>query len=136
MSHRYLYPRFRFNTNERKSTIPIHSFLHNRVGEESVYFSSISRGPKIQRPETWCNSNQTLVEVPPGDEQCWRVANQLKTTTPESHISKVWRVQNEELWTYITLQKHRLAINGIRANESAVWHGATNLDPSVDTTVS
>jgi hypothetical protein len=94
------------------------------------------RGFFVDRPDTWSdcssdNSLNVLVKVNESDDQYWDVAEQLHKNMPDAHISTVWRVQNEALWFYYSFQKQRLALNGIAANETAVWHGTSSTEPSV-----
>jgi hypothetical protein len=94
------------------------------------------RGFFVDRPDTWSdyssdNSPNVLVKVNEWDDQYWDVAEQLQKGIPDAHISTVWRVQNEALWFYYSFQKQRLVLNGIDANETAVWHGTSSTEPSV-----
>jgi hypothetical protein len=91
----------------------------------------LERGAMVDKPDTWCDSTEILVNVGPLDEEYWQVADRLRETMPDAYISNVWRVQNTALWSYYSFHKHRLALNGINTNELAVWHGTSKMDPHV-----
>lgn len=91
----------------------------------------LERGNMMDKPDTWSDSDKVLVEVLPSEDQYWHVTNLLRETMNDAYVTKIWRVQNSALWSYYSFHKHRLAINGIDNNEAAVWHGTSNLDPSV-----
>jgi len=94
--------------------------------------SLIAARAKLQdTPETWSTTDKTLVSLPPEDGQYWDVAEKLRETMDDAHISELWRVQNESLWTYYSFHKHRLSMHSIDHNERSVWHGTSSLDPSV-----
>lgn len=56
-------------------------------------------------PSTWTKSLDTLVSVPPEDEEYWAVIEKIRITIPNAHISKLWRVQNSSLWSYYLFHK-------------------------------
>ena len=82
-------------------------------------------------PTTWSDAKETLVEVPPDNEQYWQVCDKLKATMDNAWISKLWRVQNKSLWTFYSFHKDRLAMHGVDHNERSAWHGTSSLDPSI-----
>lgn len=82
-------------------------------------------------PDTWTDSDQTLVEVSPTDDQYWQVADRLQETMSDAHISKLWRVQNTSLWTYYSFHRDRLETHGVNPRERSVWHGTSSLDPAI-----
>ncbi|KAL7465230.1 hypothetical protein ACHAXS_005564 [Conticribra weissflogii] len=84
-----------------------------------------------ETPETWSKSDEILVLVPPEDGQYWKIFNIMRETIPNVHISQLWRVQNDSLWSYYSFHRDRLGENGIQANERRVWHGTSALEPSV-----
>jgi len=84
-----------------------------------------------QRPETWTDTDKTLVEVMPSDSEYWDIFYRLRQDMPTAYIAKVWRVQNLPLWTYYSFHKDRFVSMDIDENEGSVWHGTTNLDPEV-----
>lgn len=86
------------------------------------------------RPDKWTdtlNDDQVLVEVLPESEEYWDVAEKLTKTMSDAHISKLWRVQNLSLFTYYSFHKDRLEMHNVSPNERDVWHGTSNVDPSV-----
>ena len=83
------------------------------------------------KPDTWSTTNDILVEVPATDEQYWDVVDRLRETMDDAHISKLWRIQNNSLWTYYSFHTERLAMNGTSSNEKWVFHGTRGLDPAV-----
>jgi len=92
----------------------------------------LQRGALQEKPEIpWCDTDKTLVEVQPDNDQYWTVAERLQETMPDAHISKLWRIQNESLWSYYSFHKDRLEMVDIDHNERSVWHGTGSLDPSV-----
>lgn len=92
----------------------------------------MKRAALQETPATWSNDTlDTLVPVPPEDEQYWAVLEKLRETMPDGHISKLWRVQNSSLWSYYSFHKDRLESNDVPSNERRVWHGTSTLDPSV-----
>uniref|UniRef100_A0A7S2I1X7 Poly [ADP-ribose] polymerase n=1 Tax=Helicotheca tamesis TaxID=374047 RepID=A0A7S2I1X7_9STRA len=91
----------------------------------------LKRADLQEMPLTWSDSDETLVEVTPEDDQYWSVQNKLKETMDDAWISKIWRVQNTSLWTYYSFHKDRLTRIGIDHNERHVWHGTSSLDPSI-----
>lgn len=78
-------------------------------------------------------ANGVLVEVPPEESQYWDVHDKfVDTMDGEAWLSKVWRVQNTELFNFYGFHKNRL--NTAAANghmERSVWHGTSGLDPSM-----
>ena len=48
-------------------------------------------------PSTWSDSPDILVPLTPEDEEYWSVFEKMRTTIPNVHISKLWRVQNKSL---------------------------------------
>lgn len=84
-----------------------------------------------QKPETWTETDKTLVELLPNESEYWDIFEKLRLDMPDAHISKVWRVQNTSLWTYYSFHKDRFASMGIDAQERSVWHGTSSLDPEV-----
>jgi hypothetical protein len=44
-------------------------------------------------PETWSDTVDTIVEVPPEDEQYWTVLDRMRESMDDVHISKLWRIQ-------------------------------------------
>jgi len=89
----------------------------------------LQRGAEEKKPSNWTKSTETLVTVAPDDEQYWMVADRLRKTMPDAHISKLWRVQNTSLWAYYSFHKDRFTMNEIEENERSVWHGTSALDP-------
>ncbi|KAI2502805.1 hypothetical protein MHU86_11629 [Fragilaria crotonensis] len=89
------------------------------------------RAALIEKPDTWSASNDILVEVAPDDPQYWAVCNRLQEDMSDAHISKLWRIQNNSLWTYYSFHRDRLEMNGVDHNETSVWHGTSSVDPSV-----
>ena len=90
----------------------------------------LERGALQKKPDTWCDSGETRVEVLPDDDQYWVVTDSLQQTMKDAHISKLWRIQNTSLWSYYSFHKSRLAMNGVDSNERSVWHGTSGLDPA------
>ncbi|KAI2502804.1 hypothetical protein MHU86_11628 [Fragilaria crotonensis] len=88
------------------------------------------RAALIEKPDTWSASNEILVEVLPNDPQYWEVCTRLQADMSDAHISKLWRIQNNSLWTYYSFHRDRLAMNGVDHNEKSVWHGTSSVDPS------
>jgi hypothetical protein len=88
------------------------------------------RAALIEKPDTWSASPEILVEVMPNDPQYWEVCNRLQGDMPDAYISKLWRIQNNSLWTYYSFHRDRLEMNGVDHNEKSVWHGTSNVDPS------
>ena len=84
-----------------------------------------------EMPDTWTESLLTLVPVTETDEEYWTVHGKLRATMKDAHISKLWRIQNESLFTYFSFHKERLSMHGVDHNERRVWHGTSSLDPSV-----
>jgi hypothetical protein len=84
-----------------------------------------------EKPETWSDGDDILVEVPAEDDQYWQVAARLQETMTDAHITKLWRVQNTPLWKNYSYQKVRLSDNNIKHNERSVWHGTSRTDPAV-----
>jgi hypothetical protein len=84
-----------------------------------------------EKPDTWSDCDEILVEVPPDEDQYWQVAIRLQETMTDAHVSKLWRIQNTSLWTYYSFHKDRLSMNKIKHNERSVWHGTSSLDPAV-----
>jgi type II secretory pathway pseudopilin PulG len=91
----------------------------------------LKRAQLQEKPETWSDCDDILVEVPPDEDQYWQVAARLKETMADAHISKLWRIQNTSLWTYYSFHKDRLSMNKIKHNERSVWHGTSSLDPAI-----
>lgn len=91
----------------------------------------LKRGAMEKKPSHWNDSTETLVGVTPDDEQYWAVADRLRKTMPDAHISSLWRVQNTSLWSYYSFHKDRLKMHEIDENERTVWHGTSALDPEV-----
>jgi hypothetical protein len=89
------------------------------------------RAALIEKPDTWSASAEILVEVLPNDPQYWEVYNRLRGDMSDAHVSKLWRIQNNSLWTYYSFHRDRLAMNGVDLNEKSVWHGTSSVDPSV-----
>lgn len=90
----------------------------------------LKRSALQDKPDHWCVSDKTLVEVEPNDDQYWDVTDRLQDTMSDAHVSKLWRIQNKSLWSYYSFHKDRLSMNGIDHNEQSVWHGTSNLDPA------
>jgi hypothetical protein len=88
------------------------------------------RAQLVEKPNTWSESDDGLVEVTPFDPQYWTVYNRMRRDMSDVHISKLWRIQNMSLWTYYTFHRDRLEMNGIDPNETTVWHGTSSVDPS------
>mmetsp|Transcript_18867 Transcript_18867/g.54625 ORF Transcript_18867/g.54625 Transcript_18867/m.54625 type:complete len:756 (-) Transcript_18867:811-3078(-) len=84
-----------------------------------------------ETPPTWTDSDETLVELFPDEDEFWAVSKQLRANMNDAWITKVWRVQNHPLWNYYNFHKNRLSINGIDHNEKSVWHGTSSLDPAI-----
>jgi Receptor family ligand binding region len=84
-----------------------------------------------EKPDTWSDSRNILIEVLPHEDQYWIVNEQLQDSMKDAYISKLWRVQNVSLWTYYSFHKDRLSMNGVLHNEKSVWHGTSNVDPAV-----
>lgn len=108
-------------------------------------------------PSTWSDSPDILVPLTPEDEEYWSVFEKMRTTIPNVHISKLWRVQNKSLWSFysfhkvnenshtivnsgspiyltvshITSHKDRLEEHKIPTAERRVWHGTSSLDPFI-----
>mmetsp|Transcript_48702 Transcript_48702/g.72299 ORF Transcript_48702/g.72299 Transcript_48702/m.72299 type:complete len:894 (-) Transcript_48702:279-2960(-) len=83
-------------------------------------------------PNTWStDTNETLVNVSPHDEQYWLVNDKLRETMGDAWISNVWRIQNHQLWNYYSFHKNRLAMTGVGHNEHLVFHGSSSLEPSI-----
>ena len=82
-------------------------------------------------PDTWSETLDTIVEVPPEDEQYWAVLDCMSQSMDDVHISKLWRIQNTSLWSYYSFHKDRLSMHGIAHGEKQVWHGTSSLDPAV-----
>ena len=85
-------------------------------------------------PGTWdCSQTETLVEVLPTDAQYWDVHETFtKTMDTEAWLSKVWRIQNNSLFNFYSFHKNRLAGRcDVGHAERTVWHGTSQLDPSV-----
>lgn len=76
-------------------------------------------------------STKVLIELNQLDEEYWQVARRLEATMPQTHIARVWKVHNTALSLYYAFHKQRFALNGIDANEATVWHGTSEVDPSV-----
>ena len=83
-----------------------------------------------EKPDTWSDCDDILVEVPPDEDQYWQVAERLQETMDDAHISKLWRIQNTLLWGYYSFQKIRLSHNNVKHNERSVWHGTSKTDPA------
>ena len=99
-----------------------------------VVFAYLWMRRRIRRapPKTWdLKSKQTLNEVRREVDEFVDVERKLQRTMPNARITKLWRVQNKKLWNYYCLRKERLAKNHILANVKTVWHGTSNVDPSV-----
>jgi ABC-type branched-subunit amino acid transport system substrate-binding protein len=91
----------------------------------------LERG-KMERPDTWTIANdKILVELAPEDEEYWTVASNLRETMPNSYISKLWRVQNIDLWSYYLFHKDRFARTVGDVTEREVWHGTSHIDPEM-----
>lgn len=88
------------------------------------------RAALIEKPDTWSASDEILVEVLPNDPQYWEVCNRLRGDMSDAHISKLWRIQNNSLWTYYSFRRDLLEMNGVEHNEKSVWHGTSSVDPS------
>jgi len=83
-------------------------------------------------PHTWdprVPDDQNIIELQPNDEQYWVVSDRLRETMQDAWVSKVWRIQNNDLWNYYSFHKGRLANQGFD-EERHVWHGTSGLDPS------
>jgi hypothetical protein len=91
----------------------------------------LKRSELQEKPDTWSDSTDRLVAVPPEDGEYWTIDARLKATMPDAHISKLWRVQNTSLWTYYSFHRDRLTMHNISHNERSVWHGTSTLDPAV-----
>ncbi len=89
------------------------------------------RAALIEKPDTWSASAEILVEVLPNDPQYWAVCKRLRGDMSDAHISKLWRIQNNSLWTYYSFHRDRLEMNGVDHNEKSVWHGTSSVDPSI-----
>jgi hypothetical protein len=89
------------------------------------------RAALIEKPDTWSASKEILVEVLPNDPQYWAVCKRLRGDMSDAHISKLWRIQNNSLWTYYSFHSDRLAMNKVDRNEKSVWHGTSRNDPSL-----
>jgi ABC-type branched-subunit amino acid transport system substrate-binding protein len=107
--------------------------LDNEVDDANAKRNKLilERGALVDKPDTWCDSDQILVDLGSHCDEYWEVAAKLRETMPDAHISQLWRVQNTALWSYYSFHKHRLALNGINTNELAVWHGTSKVDPNV-----
>jgi hypothetical protein len=91
----------------------------------------LERG-KMERPKTWTDcGEQILVEVAPQDEEYWTVHNKFRETMCDAHISKIWRVQNINLWSYYLFHKDRFARTVDDVTERDVWHGTSHIDPEM-----
>jgi hypothetical protein len=91
----------------------------------------LERG-KMERPDTWTIANdKILVELAPEDEEYWTVASNFRETMPNAYISKLWRVQNIDLWSYYLFHKDRFARTVGDVAEREVWHGTSHMDPEL-----
>jgi type II secretory pathway pseudopilin PulG len=68
----------------------------------------LQRSELQEKPDTWSDSTDRLVAVPPEDGQYWTIDARLKSAMPDAHISKLWRVQNKSLWSYYSFHRDRL----------------------------
>jgi hypothetical protein len=91
----------------------------------------LERG-KMERPRTWTDSgDQILVQVAPEDEEYWTVHDKFRETMCDAHISKIWRVQNINLWSYYLFHKDRFARTVDDVTERDVWHGISHINPEL-----
>ena len=72
-----------------------------------------------------------LNEILQSDDEYWTMHEKMKETMEDAWISKLWRVQNQSLWTYYSFHKDRILMNGDDPQEKQVWHGTSSLDPGV-----
>ncbi len=92
----------------------------------------LKRADLQETPTTWTRgSTRILNEVDPTDDEYWTIHSQLKDSMNDAWISKLWRVQNESLWTFYSFHKDKLTMNGVQHTEMSVWHGTSSLDPGV-----
>ena len=92
----------------------------------------LKRADLQDTPATWTRgSPRILNEIDPTSDEYWTVHKQLQESMKDAWISKLWRVQNESLWTFYSFHKDKLTMNGIQHAERSVWHGTSSLDPGV-----
>eukprot|EP00549_Striatella_unipunctata_P001657 CAMPEP_0118695856 /NCGR_PEP_ID=MMETSP0800-20121206/13464_1 /TAXON_ID=210618 ORGANISM="Striatella unipunctata, Strain CCMP2910" /NCGR_SAMPLE_ID=MMETSP0800 /ASSEMBLY_ACC=CAM_ASM_000638 /LENGTH=310 /DNA_ID=CAMNT_0006594785 /DNA_START=239 /DNA_END=1168 /DNA_ORIENTATION=+ len=86
-----------------------------------------------EKPDWWTEGTDTLVEVESTEEQYWWVLDKMRESMAQNtHISKLWRIQNSRLWAYYLFHKdERLSRNEVDPNEQYVWHGTSHTDPAV-----
>jgi len=85
-----------------------------------------------EKPKTWTASDKTLVELSPKiDDEYWNIFDKLRQDMPDAYISKLWRVQNSSLWTYYSFHKDRFSSMKVSKKEQSVWHGTSELDPTI-----
>lgn len=84
-------------------------------------------------PSYWSDHvphDQILIEILPFEDEYWIVNDKLKEAMPDAHLSLLYRIQNRSLWSYYCFHKDRLSLHSIDHNETDVWHGTSNVDPS------
>ncbi|CAB9518513.1 polymerase 12 [Seminavis robusta] len=103
-------------------------------------YKEIARLLEQPRPATWTDA-EGLVAISHTDAEYWEVFKKMRETTSEDvWISKLFRLQNDGLWSYWVFRKNQLAskygfdFNDKAAlNEQVVWHGTSSLNPDVIT---
>jgi hypothetical protein len=104
----------------------------NMRREQTARNALILERGKMERPHMWTDSgDQILVELSPNNEEYWAVTHKFRETMNNSHISKIWRVQNINLWSYYLFHKDRFARTVNDVTERDVWHGTSHIDPEL-----
>jgi len=91
----------------------------------------LRRAELKSKPSRWTDSTDILIEVLPTEAEYWDVNERLKASMNDAHISKLWRIQNDNLWAFYSFHRDRLLSLGVNDNERQVWHGTSSLEPSV-----